>query len=1109
MASFEAGKTPEPLKRDRRVCAFQHSYAHLCENNPNCCLLTFDFSAFRYYEQLLLCKLRLGLCGEWVDEVGDNAYTCENVPGGLFGRGLWKGQAFTLECYPFVNGRGPEREGGMALRIKAEGQIRLQCSAGGLIAVLCEFKNSPEGKPEPLAGSQVSMKGGTALFTHAEHPLTVAAMGNCQPEDAGEGTALFTAENELLLSVSFAETNTRATELAAIPADRQIAAAQAYYDTILQSWYCKTPSPALDEAFTHARLNVEYGWFRPFGWVEALHHWVSMWHMEHTDAENWAGNAERSRELLQSQLERLLEGDQVPELYATGAARREWGGDNHYFFRCVRQYLLHTGDTAFAKNALPFMKKILAQTLRQYDTSGTGVMGFGTQLGNQEDFEGTPGAGAATGLEAAIMHSTLSLVAGMAGEEQAARKNAVTGQWIEKQVINRFWMADVGRLAWYEDAFGSRREEPAYHALCYPIINGQFTDRQAWSSVDHLLNRLTGPQGEMYLCNHFGGHCYHGGATWGMQCGANMQYFASRACAGVGRAEDALRPLQFVADLVCGPVHKGGFPETANETLKGYFTPAAATFAKGVIESIFGLSKNAMERTFTLSPCFPKSWQHAELRLPEVHIEYKKAGNEHCFTGSLPAGYKTSLVWRLPPYAGITAACNGCQLSVSTTPRAGYYEARAEFTEENFVLTVKVTPILYSVAQAPATAEGETVDVLVSGATLRSVEDPSGLFSETVQEKYGAKARLRTGLLAPYERYGWFGLQNFARRTVFLHLQAGDRHIIQPFTVTVLPQLAVQGEVVGAEVKLTACPLAQNINGTAHLLYGGTVLMAEAELKKGETGYIYFPLPSAAQNRLLPGRNQARLLLGGQAVTLQLNNKTEFGEDKIKTLPLPEALLKPPAYWGEIGKTTPPGSTLFCVTPDSFLTDVFEKHQTVRAAGVTFHLNKNGFVPVSSGRDRVVTLPLRGVPARKLFVLFCPFITNQHAFSEVFRFELEAEQGESYCSPVYIHRLCFPGDLDIGLSGRGVYGFPTFVEEEPRGGLPPLPGAGQTDYPAAFPPAYPQHSLWSNRPALQVEETVFTVVEMELDIARPLRELRIFVQDAHAAGAVYALAAAV
>lgn len=53
----------------------------------------------------------------------------------------------------------------------------------------------------------------------------------------------------------------------------------------------------------------------------------------------------------------------------------------------------------------------------------------------------------------------------------------------------------------------------------------------------------------------------------------------------------------------------------------------------------------------------------------------------------------------------------------------------------------------------------------------------------------------------------------------------------------------------------------------------------------------------------------------------------------------------------------------------------------------------------------------------------------------------------------------------------------------------------------------PQHLLWNQFKAFQVGETVFSVIELDLEEKRPLKELRIWVQDSNAAMGIYALSA--
>ena len=160
--------------------------------------------------------------------------------------------------------------------------------------------------------------------------------------------------------------------------------------------------------------------------------------------------------------------------------------------------------------------------------------------------------------------------------------------------------------------------------ITYPILYDEIDDHDKVSALDKLLHRMTGPEGEIYQSNHCGDHAYWGVPTWGMQCGSDMQPFASAAYASGGMKKEAGRPLSFIARRVCGSYQRGSWPETANEKRFAYFSPSAAVFSQAVIESIFGLKRDMLENKTVIAPCIPEDWPEASLQLPGVKISYTR-----------------------------------------------------------------------------------------------------------------------------------------------------------------------------------------------------------------------------------------------------------------------------------------------------------------------------------------------------------------------------------------------------------------------------------------------------------------------------------------------------
>ncbi|MBP5256335.1 MAG: hypothetical protein J6Z80_04680, partial [Clostridia bacterium] len=606
MSSYRCGLYPGAPWKDSRVCAFQQGYVFMPEDCPNVNFMAHDTTKGSTLHQFVLAKIIFGIKinGEtsWILPDVAEDFVCDNIPGGLRGAGTLNGIKYRVEAYPRLLGREPlKRIGGLAVKISLSEPAEIVLKLGGgnysCLHGIHGILASGDIYGEKCSVRIVGESGKTVLITSEEHKLftTCRAETGFEISDNGENGKYCVAEKtgtDFSVVCSFSEDEAEALELSAKDAQAEIDSVKKYYSDMFDEWYIKTPYKTLDETFEHARLNVEYSWMRPYGWIECIHHWPTMWHMEHTAMEEWAGNSDRTKELLRSQMKNLFPNGAVPDMCPGGTGRREWGGNNQFFFREVMHYLEMTGDLDFAKEVEPYMDKILAQTFREYDPLLNGVLGWGTQIGNQEDFESTPGKGSGTGCEGARMLEIMSEIKRLNGKQEESERYRLASETALSNTKKALWQKELGRFAWYRDSNDNIHLDTSYHGIVYPILYGQLSDFEAVCSIDHLRNRMTGPKGEMYQSNHFGEHAYWGLPTWGMQCGSNMQPFATAAYAKLGMNNDAVRPLKFIADIVAGPYQRGSFPETANEFQHAYFSPSAAVFGEQVIESVFGIKQN-------------------------------------------------------------------------------------------------------------------------------------------------------------------------------------------------------------------------------------------------------------------------------------------------------------------------------------------------------------------------------------------------------------------------------------------------------------------------------------------------------------------------------------
>ena len=1129
MRTNENEITPTLFLLDERACACQKSLVFLRQAYPNSALMTYDNTQARGAEHVLLAKFVMGI-GEkepqWLTyQECTEETTADNIPGGL--RGDVKpvaGQPFQVFWYPMLSdGRSPVWEGGAILHIHSETSQKFWLKFGNGNIAFMHF--SPN---ENMAGPQIDCAQGNAvleddcvMIRRRERSVVTAVRGDFEQvwieslPEASEGLGTYAVAactgTDIYVTAAFSEDPARARLLAGCDPVAEEARVHQYYEDLLAHWQLDTPDPVLNEAFSHALLNVEYAWLYPYGWIESLQHWPTMWHMEHTAAEEWNGRYERVRCCLRSQMKNVFPNGAIPDMCPDGTGRRDWGGNNQFFFREVEHYVKMTGDIAFAAEAEPYLEKALQQTFAEYDPTGSGVIGWNTQIGNQEDFESTPGKGAATGIEGVRMLEIMSYIKNLLGKPEEADAYAARAAWCKKEWYDCLWQKDLSRPAWYEDIHGIRRLETTYHGIIYPILYNAIDDADKVSGLDHLRHRLTGPEGEIYQSNHFGDHAYETVPTWGMQCGSDMQPFATAAYAACGMKKEAVEPLTFIARRVCGSYQRGSWPETANEKRFAYFSPSAAVFSQGIIESVFGLKRDRIANVTTITPAIPEDWPNASLRLPKARLSYTtlKCG----FTLRIQLEDDTLKRVRVlcPPAFSVTVQTASGSSTVAAIQHCGWSSAEFDLGyDRDITASFTWEPMEIRCSSTALAACGDSWSVSVSGdAALVGIEDRCGVLSDLEWKQGGLTAKLRPDLLKPYEPYGWYGRINFARRMVYLRLRVKEETFLYPCPVTVLPPYYCTARLQEKEILLTFYnQTEQAVRGGFRLLYGKTCLTADGIIPPRQHGQLHFSTsgisPENAGFVFSPGTNRA-LLAGPVQCTVEI--EAEAKDAAVIPIPLDPAALKPAEYWRSIGLFSSHGHMM--QGPDFFMKDLFAQyHEIPILPQVPLYLNPAGFLPFSREKHPIVTIPLNGRKIKKLYLLCSAFIDNHNVFSNVLHIEAEAEKKDSYLRPVFNYDCAYPGTLDMGFGNDVIAGFATFVNGTPYHQVPALPlSEGETDYPDTQPPAYPQRTLWRTGRAIDCCNTVLNLLELDFGEFREMKEIRIIPAEADAAGGIFALAA--
>ena len=184
----------------------------------------------------------------------------------------------------------------------------------------------------------------------------------------------------------------------------------------------RLPDSLLDRAFGSALTTLEYTWVDPYGWVECIHHWTSLWHMQQNcGGRGGSGQTDRSRATTLKQAGRDDQFRRVdPAFRAVRFYASRFRRDEPVLGMAGARYWNFTGDLDFAAATAPVLDRVIGQTFAEYDRNDNLLLGWGLQIGNQEDYVATAGDGTTPSVEGINMMRTRSELAAGLGDTTAS-----------------------------------------------------------------------------------------------------------------------------------------------------------------------------------------------------------------------------------------------------------------------------------------------------------------------------------------------------------------------------------------------------------------------------------------------------------------------------------------------------------------------------------------------------------------------------------------------------------------------------------------------------------------------------------------------------------------
>jgi hypothetical protein len=651
-----------PRHLSHRMAAFHKTMTAVSENVPNASVNTYARLGGNGILSHFLAKLvplveidgvMTGPTQAWDTQV-------EDEPGRVVTEFRIEDTQVRTVLTPLLVGRGAEEWEGAAVFEVETTPARALVLAIGAGPPPQMGQNPDLGRDALLGLSNPELNGDLLVFEAPSTALAVAASASGELlalEATSNGTAAgFRSTNgRARITLAFAETGERAATLARENPEAALAEVEGYYRDLLRN-RISTPVREMDQAFRSALYNLEYNWLEPYGWNECINHWLAMWHNQHTAGAEWIGQEDRSRTCTAYLGHNLLPSGAIPQFLADGRARRDFGGSNQFWAWQARHYWHFTGDLEFVREMTPALDTVLEQTLDEHDPDRNLLIGWGLQIGNQEDFIQFYHDGGTPSIELVNMMRTRVTFAEALGDTETAELWKGRIRQTLSLLRRKLWLPDLGRFAAYVDEADVPRLDAQYHTFLYPAIWDVVDDLDAYPGLRQVQDRLQGPDGEVYCSNNFPNHV---AGTWGMQAGAAQQPWAAWGFAALGQAEEVWRPLAAVARWVMDPNHRGSWPEISTEPTPSYFTPPAGLYIAAVVEALFGLQVDVPARTLRVAPAFPEHWPEAELRLKRFAAAYTRNGTALSYRVRSEQPLRRELAWSLPPCRVVEFQVNG------------------------------------------------------------------------------------------------------------------------------------------------------------------------------------------------------------------------------------------------------------------------------------------------------------------------------------------------------------------------------------------------------------------------------------------------------------------
>jgi hypothetical protein len=337
-------------------------------------------------------------------------------------------------------------------------------------------------------------------------------------------------------------------------------------------------------------------------------------------------------------------------MFTSGYISRDPSGKNlrahHYDMNLVYidQLLRHyawTGGIGFMKETWPVLKRHLEWETRNFDSDRDGLYDAYAATWASDAIQYSGGGVAHSSAYNYYAFKKAAEIAALLGEDPSPfRKEA---EKILNAMNTILWMPDKGTYAEFKDALGNRLLHPA--AALWTIYHGMDSETmdpfQAYQSmryidteIPHIPVRANGLEDKGYYTISTTNWMPYIWSTNNVALAESMH--TTLANWQAGRTDEAFKLFK---SEVLAFMYMGGSPGnigqisyySVNERYRDFADPIGM-FSRALVEGLFGIVPDALNKTFTIRPGLPSDWNYASFSQPDISFDFKRNGKTDSYT---------------------------------------------------------------------------------------------------------------------------------------------------------------------------------------------------------------------------------------------------------------------------------------------------------------------------------------------------------------------------------------------------------------------------------------------------------------------------------------------